>query len=110
MTLLGAGLMPDDATLATAGIPKSAAEALYQKTVKPTTGTTEKTIPDPDPEPVPKKYDSREFGSLQSKIATMIAQHNEQGAMDLFAQNASRMTDEQQRILIEMIDKYFQGG
>ena len=87
MKLLSAGIMPDAATLALAGIPQSAAQALYQ--VKTTSGTETKD----DTKPV--YMTDSEFSSLQSQLATMAATGDLAGALQLLSSKEKELTEEQ---------------
>lgn len=102
MTLLSAGIMPDAATLAIAGIPQSYAQALYQKTVKP---TTEKTTGNPEP------FD---YDKLQSEIISMIYHGDLDGAMQKAIANHNNMSAQEEEQLMNAIDlfsrKWSNGG
>lgn len=118
MTLLSTGMMPDDATLILAGIPKNIALQLYSTTAKPTTGTGIPVMGTPVIEtPVTEApatadnqiqygegIDGRAFGTLQSKVVALIAQGLYNEADALVSHEAGKLSEEQASALIQMIN------
>lgn len=102
MTLLSAGMMPDAATLAIAGIPQSYAQALYSMAAKQTSGQKTPYTP-----PNGSGMKQEEFDDLTMKAAALAGLGGEEqirAAIAYVQPYLSQLSEAQQATLIKMIE------